>query len=232
MSAADRIKMEPQWKTALLDQFDAPYMQQLRGFLVDEFKAGKAIYPPGSQYFEAYNVTPLDQVKVVILGQDPYHGPGQAHGMCFSVQPGVRIPPSLLNIYKELETDLSIPRATHGYLQHWAKQGVLLLNSVLTVQHKTPGSHQGRGWEKFTDRTIEILNAQKQGLVYILWGKYAQDKAKVVNPQQNLILKSAHPSPMAAHRGFFGSKPFSKCNQYLTKQGKIPIDWQLPENVS
>ncbi len=231
MSSADHIKMEPAWKAALLDQFDAPYMQQLRSFLVDEIKAGQTIYPPGPQYFEAYNVTPLDNVKVVILGQDPYHGPGQAHGMCFSVQPGVRIPPSLLNIYKELEDDLGIQRAKHGYLQHWAKQGVLLLNSVLTVRHKSAGSHQGRGWERFTDRTIQILNAQKQGLVYILWGKYAQEKARVVDPRQNLILKSVHPSPMAAHRGFFGSKPFSKCNQYLEAQGKTPIDWQLPEHV-
>ncbi|KMS65316.1 hypothetical protein BVRB_037220, partial [Beta vulgaris subsp. vulgaris] len=187
-----------------------PYMQDLRAFLVEEKSQGKTIFPKGSEYFRAMDLTPLDEVRVVILGQDPYHGAGQAHGLCFSVRPGVRIPPSLVNIYKEMEADLGIPPARHGFLESWARQGVLLLNSVLTVEEGRAAAHQGRGWERFTDAVIRAVNEQPQPVVFILWGSYAQKKAAFVDTKRHLVLKSVHPSPLSAHSGFFGSRHFSK----------------------
>ncbi|WP_252180469.1 uracil-DNA glycosylase [Endozoicomonas sp. 4G] len=222
------IRLEPSWKTHLRDEFDKEYMQVLRSFLMSEKAAGKTIYPKGSEYFRAMDLTPFEQVKVVILGQDPYHGPGQAHGLCFSVRPDVRIPPSLVNMYKELQNDLGIPPAQHGCLEHWAEQGVLLLNSVLTVEHKQAASHQKRGWEQFTDKVIAELNSKREGLVFILWGSYAQRKGQFIDRSKHLVLQAVHPSPLSAHRGFFGSRPFSQTNDYLVSKGLQPIDWQLP----
>jgi uracil-DNA glycosylase len=229
--AEGEIKLEDSWKQALEGEFAEPYMAALRGFLVAERQAGKRIFPKGSEYFRALDLTPLDEVKVVILGQDPYHGFGQAHGLCFSVQPGVRTPPSLVNIYKEMQADLDIPPARHGFLEHWAEQGVLLLNSVLTVEEGQAAAHQGKGWEKFTDAVIRTVNDECDGIVFILWGSYAQKKAAFVDQERHLVLKSAHPSPLSAHNGFLGSRPFSKTNEYLQSIGKDPIDWRLPENV-
>jgi len=188
------------------------------------------IFPRGSEYFRALDLTPLDEVQVVILGQDPYHGNGQAHGLCFSVRPGVRIPPSLVNIYKELETDLGIPPARHGFLESWAKQGVLLLNSVLTVEESQAASHQGKGWEKFTDAVIRKVNDECDGVVFMLWGSYAQKKAAFVDTERHLVLKSVHPSPLSAHNGFLGCRHFSKANEYLAEQGREPIEWALPSD--
>ncbi|MGE7367791.1 uracil-DNA glycosylase [Neorhizobium sp. NPDC001467] len=225
------VKLEETWKFALEEEFASPYMADLRQFLVAEKEAGKRIFPKGSEYFRALDLTPLDEVKVVILGQDPYHGAGQAHGLCFSVQPGVRTPPSLVNIYKELRDDLGIEPAKHGFLEHWAEQGVLLLNSVLTVEEGKAAAHQGRGWEKFTDAVIRTVNDECDGVVFILWGSYAQKKASFVDQERHLVLKSAHPSPLSAHNGFLGSRPFSKTNEYLQSIGKDPVDWQLPESV-
>jgi uracil-DNA glycosylase len=225
------IKLEDSWKQALADQFSAPYMTALKQFLQAEKQAGKVIFPKGAEYFRALDLTPLGQVKVVILGQDPYHGEGQAHGLCFSVQPGVRIPPSLVNIYKEMQSDLGIPPARHGTLEHWAKQGVLLLNSVLTVERSLAASHQGRGWEKFTDAVIARVNEQHTPAVFMLWGSYAQKKAAFVDQTKHLVLKAPHPSPLSAHNGFFGSKHFSKANAFLEENGIAPIDWQLPPAV-
>ena len=225
------IKLEDSWKRALSAEFSSDYMTALRTFLVAEREAGKRIFPKGAEYFRALDLTPLDQVKVVILGQDPYHGAGQAHGLCFSVQPGVRIPPSLVNIYKEMQSDLGIPPARHGFLESWAKQGVLLLNSVLTVEEARAASHQGQGWERFTDAVIRIVNERCEHVVFILWGSYAQRKAAFVDTARHLVLKSVHPSPLSAHNGFFGSKPFSKANEWLVKQGRDPVNWQLPETV-
>ena len=224
------VKLEDSWKVALKSEFDKPYMQGLRQFLSDEKAAGKRIFPKGSEYFRALDLTPLDKVRVVILGQDPYHGEGQAHGLCFSVRPGVKIPPSLVNIYKEMKDDLGIPPARHGFLESWARQGVLLLNAVLTVQMGMANAHQGRGWEAFTDAVIQAVNDQPRPVVFILWGAYAQKKAAFVDTHRHLVLKSAHPSPLSAHNGFFGSKPFSKANAYLTANGFAPIDWCLPED--
>ncbi|OLP44179.1 uracil-DNA glycosylase [Rhizobium oryziradicis] len=221
-------QLEESWKSVVGGEFDQPYMRSLKQFLLEEKQAGKPIFPKGSQYFRAMDLTPVDQVRVVILGQDPYHGAGQAHGLCFSVQPGVRIPPSLVNIYKEMESDLGIPRANHGFLEHWARQGVLLLNSVLTVEEGRAGSHQGKGWERFTDRIIHTVAEEHEHVVFILWGAYAQKKAAFVDPKRHLVLKSVHPSPLSAHNGFFGSRPFSKTNAYLQSHGLAPIDWQLP----
>ncbi|MRI34503.1 uracil-DNA glycosylase [Endozoicomonas sp. OPT23] len=223
------VRLEPSWKSHLQEEFNKEYMQNLRAFLLNEREAGKVIYPKGSEYFRAMELTPFDQVKVVVLGQDPYHGPGQAHGLCFSVRPDVRTPPSLVNMYKELNADLGIPPASHGCLESWAKQGVLLLNSVLTVEHKQAASHQKRGWEQFTDKVIHELNAKREGLVFILWGSYAQRKGSFIDHTRHLVLKAVHPSPLSAHRGFFGSKPFSQTNHYLESRGLAPIDWQLPE---
>lgn len=231
MDQEERIKLEPGWKHALRDEFDKPYMAELRAFLQKEKAAGKAIYPPGPLIFNALNTTPLDQVKVVILGQDPYHGPGQAHGLCFSVQPGVATPPSLQNIYKELKRDLNIDMPKHGYLQSWAEQGVLLLNTSLTVEHGNAGSHAKQGWQPFTDRIIQVVSEQRDHLVFLLWGAHAQSKQRLVDPKKHIVLKSAHPSPLSAHRGFLGNGHFSRCNEFLEQRGLTPIDWRLPEVV-
>jgi len=222
------IKLDGGWKTALEGEFTKGYMQQLRSFLKSELNAGKTVFPKGNEYFAALDHTPIDKVKVVILGQDPYHGPGQAHGLCFSVRPGVQAPPSLINIYKEMKEDLGIDPPSHGYLMPWAEQGVLLLNSVLTVEAHQAASHQGRGWEKFTDAIIAELNEKHDHLVFILWGGYAQKKGAKVDISRHLVIKSAHPSPLSSYRGFFGSKPFSRTNAYLVKYGNTPINWQLP----
>lgn len=222
------IRLEDGWRRALQAEFDAPYMAELKDFLVSEKAHGKRIFPRGSEWFLALNLTPLDKVKVVILGQDPYHGEGQAHGLSFSVRPGVRLPPSLGNIYRELKDDLDIPPASHGHLEHWAEQGVLLLNSVLTVEMGKAASHQGRGWEKFTDAVIRAVNDLPHPVVFILWGAYAQRKAAFVDRARHLVLTSAHPSPLSARNGFFGSRPFSQANTFLTANGMSPIDWQLP----
>lgn len=223
------IKLEESWKTALEAEFSAPYMGELRQFLLNEKQAGKHIFPKGSEYFRALDLTPLPEVKVVILGQDPYHGQGQAHGLCFSVRPGVRIPPSLVNIYKEMQSDLGIKPASHGFLEHWARQGVLLLNSVLTVEEARAASHQGKGWERFTDAVIRAVNEQGNHVVFMLWGAYAQKKAAFVDQRRHLVLKAPHPSPLSAHNGWFGSRHFSKANTYLISNGREAVDWQLPE---
>jgi len=226
--ARNAIKLEPSWLNVVGAEFDKPYMAALKAFLVEEKKAGKVIYPAGENWFNALNSTPFDKVRVVILGQDPYHGPGQAHGLCFSVLAGVPAPPSLLNIFKELETDLGIPMPRHGCLQHWAEQGVLLLNSVLTVERARAAAHQGRGWETFTDSCIEHLNREREGLVFLLWGSYAQKKGQLIDRKRHLVLEAPHPSPLSAHRGFFGCRHFSRTNQYLEQHGQQPIDWSLP----
>lgn len=222
------IKLHPDWLAYLQDQFTAPYMVALKSFLQQEKAAGKIIYPPGKQIFASFNNTPLSSVKVVILGQDPYHGPGQAHGLSFSVPPGVRPPPSLQNIFKEIQRDLGLPIPTHGNLQAWAQQGVLLLNATLTVEAGIAGSHQNKGWETFTDTVIQLLNQHCQGLVFMLWGSYAQKKGRIIDPSRHRVLKSAHPSPLSAHRGFLGNGHFSQANAYLLEQGLTPIDWSLP----
>ena len=226
-TASERVKLEPGWKQALAEEFDSPYMQQLRDFLLAEKQAGKVVYPPGSEIFHAFDSTPFDKVKVVILGQDPYHGPDQAHGLCFSVRQGVRIPPSLINIYKEIQRDLGIPAPAHGHLEKWARQGVLLLNATLTVEQGKAGAHQGKGWEQFTDAAIRRLNEQRDHLVFMLWGSYAQKKGAVIDERRHLVLKAPHPSPLSAHRGFIGCGHFSQANRYLEAQGQTPIDWQL-----
>ena len=228
---SESVRLEESWKEALAGEFASPYMAQLKDFLKAEREVGKWIFPKGSEYFRALDLTPLDKVKVVILGQDPYHGDGQAHGLCFSVQPGVRPPPSLVNIYKEMESDLGIVPPRHGFLESWAKQGVLLLNSVLTVERGQAASHQGQGWEKFTDAVIRQVNELPHPVVFILWGSYAQKKAAFVDAKRHLVIKSPHPSPLSAHNGFFGSKPFSKANAFLRDHGMKEIDWQLPETV-
>jgi len=222
------IALEEGWRNALADEFTSPYMQQLKAFLVAQKQEGKRIFPKGSEYFRALDLTPLADVKVVILGQDPYHGLGQAHGLCFSVRPGVRIPPSLVNVYKEMQSDLGVPPARHGFLEHWARQGVLLLNSVLTVEEAQAASHQGKGWERFTDAVIRKVNDECDAVVFMLWGSYAQRKAAFVDTTRHLVLKAAHPSPLSAHNGFFGCGHFSKANAFLRARGRAPIDWQLP----
>jgi uracil-DNA glycosylase len=226
------VKLHPGWLEPLRDEFASPYMAALRQFLVAEKAAGKRIFPAGSEWFRALDLTPLEAVRVVILGQDPYHGPGQAHGLCFSVRPDVRTPPSLVNIYKELQTDLGITPARHGFLEHWAQQGVWLLSAVLTVQMGIAASHQGRGWERFTDAVIRLVNARPEPVVFMLWGSHAQKKAAFVDSidrgGRHLVLKSPHPSPLSAHNGFFGSRPFSRANAFLESVGQKPIDWALP----
>jgi uracil-DNA glycosylase len=224
------VMLTESWKAPLQPEFDAPYMAALKEFLVGERDKGKRIFPKGSEWFHALDATPLENVRVVILGQDPYHGEGQAHGLCFSVRPGVRPPPSLLNIYKEMKSDMGLDPPGHGNLEAWAKQGVLLLNSVLTVEAGLAGSHQGKGWERFTDAVIRLVNDRPQPVVFILWGSYAQKKAGFVDRGRHLVLASAHPSPLSAHNGFFGSKPFSKANDFLAAQGQKPIAWALPPN--
>jgi len=222
-----KIDLDPSWLNYLQAEFEQPYMQQLRAFLVAEKQMGKVIYPASKNIFNAFNSTPLDNVKVVILGQDPYHGPNQAHGLCFSVQPGIPAPPSLLNMFKELERDLGIPAPNHGCLQSWANQGVLLLNATLTVEQARAGSHQGRGWEEFTDRAIQLVNQQCNQVVFLLWGSYAQKKGAFIDRNRHLILKAPHPSPLSAHRGFIGCGHFSAANRYLLDHGKAAIDWRL-----
>jgi len=222
------VNLDPSWKSVIKKEFSQDYMKQLREFLMAEKKAGKCIFPKEDEYFNAMNFTPFDKVKVVILGQDPYHGPKQAHGLSFSVQPGVKIPPSLKNIYKEIEQDLGIQQPDHGCLETWAKQGVLLLNSVLTVTQGQAGAHQGKGWEMFTDNIIKKLSEQREKIVFMLWGSYAHKKGQVIDTKKHLVLKSPHPSPLSAYRGFFGCQHFSKSNQYLEAQGAEPINWELP----
>ena len=222
------IKLHESWKGPLQAQFDAGYMAELKAFLSAEKAAGKTIYPRGSEWFAALHATPLENVRVVVLGQDPYHGENQAHGLCFSVQHGVRPPPSLLNIYKEMKTDLAVDPPNHGNLNSWAEQGVLLLNSVLTVEAGKAASHQGKGWERFTDTIVQLVNDQPHPTVFILWGSYAQKKAAFVDRTKHLVLQSVHPSPLSAHNGFFGSKPFSQTNRFLISKGRGEIDWRLP----
>ena len=219
------------WRAPLAAEFAAPYMRELSAFLRAELAAGRRIYPPGSLYFRSLDLTPLDAVRVVILGQDPYHGPGQAHGLAFSVPPSVRVPPSLANIYKELHADLGIAPPSHGCLDQWARQGVLLLNSVLTVEDGQPGAHQGRGWERFTDAVIALVAARAEPAAFLLWGSHAQKKAAKVDAARHLLLSAPHPSPLSAHRGFLGSRPFSQVNAWLVAQGRAPIDWALPATV-
>ena len=213
------------WKNRLGDEFSKPYMAALRQFLLERKRQGAVIYPPGDLIFNALNSTPFDSVKVVILGQDPYHGPGQAHGLCFSVKEGVAVPPSLINIYKELASDLGVDPPRNGNLQHWADQGVLLLNAVLTVERGKAGSHQGKGWERFTDRVIAELNENRDGLVFMLWGSYAMKKGAMIDRERHLVLTAPHPSPLSAHRGFFGCRHFSQANQWLEKRGLVPVTW-------
>lgn len=223
------IELEASWLEHLQGEFNLDYMRQLRAFLRAEKQSGKVIYPPGKQIFNAFNSTPLNSVKVVILGQDPYHGPGQAHGLCFSVAPGVPLPPSLVNIYKEIEEDLGVVMPVDGCLESWARQGVLLLNSVLSVERAHAASHQGRGWERFTDCAIELVNRECEGVVFMLWGGYAQRKGAFIDEQRHCVLRAPHPSPLSAYRGFFGCRHFSKANAWLEAHGQTAIDWQLPD---
>ena len=225
------IALQDSWKTPLLPEFQSDYMAALKAFLKAEKDSGKEIYPKGKEWFRALDLVSLDSVRVVILGQDPYHGPGQAHGLCFSVKPNHRPPPSLLNIYKELESDLGIPRPSHGFLESWATQGVLLLNSVLTVEAAKAGSHQGKGWERFTDAVVRLVNNRPEPMVFMLWGAYAQRKAAFVDMSRHLVLKAAHPSPLSAHNGFLGCRHFSACNAFLASRNMAPIDWALPDVV-
>ena len=231
MSAAREIKLEPSWLSRLAPEFDKDYMVQLRNFLREEKQSGKRVFPPGSEIFSAFEHTPLERVKVVILGQDPYHGEGQAHGLCFSVRRGVALPPSLRNIFKELHSELGIPEPAHGCLDAWADRGVLLINSVLSVECARAASHQGRGWEQFTDQVIDVINRERTGVVFMLWGSYAQRKGAIIDPARHCILKAPHPSPLSAHRGFFGCGHFLAANDYLRAQGETPVDWRLPERT-
>ena len=222
------IQLEKSWLERLEQEFEQPYMHKLREFLMTRKQHRAVIFPPGPQIFNALNSTPFEKVRVVILGQDPYHGPGQAHGLCFSVLPGVRTPPSLANIYREIHSDLGIEQPSHGSLQSWANQGVLLLNAVLTVERGQAGSHQGKGWETFTDAVVQELNNKREGLVFMLWGSYAQKKGAVIDRRKHLVLKAPHPSPLSAYRGFLGCKHFSAANDYLLKHQQTPIDWSVP----
>ena len=223
-----QIELEASWLRELGEEFERPYMRELSRFLRERKARGKRIYPPGGRIFKALDSTPFNAVKVVILGQDPYHGPGQAHGLCFSVLPGVPPPPSLQNIFRELQSDLGCADPGHGCLEHWARQGVLLLNAVLTVEAREAASHQGRGWEEFTDRIVEALDGKRKGLVFLLWGAYAQRKGEFIDRKAHLVLKAPHPSPFSANRGFFGCRHFSRANDYLRAQDREVIDWQLP----
>lgn len=222
------LRLEPSWKARVGDWFAREDMRALSSFLRERIRAGARIHPEPQNIFAAFDATPFDAVKVVILGQDPYHGPGQAHGLCFSVLPGVEVPPSLQNIYKELARDTGFAPPAHGYLMPWAQRGVLLLNSVLTVEEGRAGSHQGKGWEGFTDHVVDVLNREREGLVFLLWGSYAQAKGRVIDPRRHRVLKAPHPSPLSAHRGFIGCGHFSAANEYLTRRGVDPIDWSLP----
>jgi uracil-DNA glycosylase len=227
-AAADRIKLEPSWKAHVGDYLARDDMQALAAFLRERKVAGAHIYPPGPNIFAAFDATPFDATQVVVLGQDPYHGPGQAHGLCFSVLPGVPVPPSLDNIFKEIQRDLGIARPDHGCLLPWARQGVLLLNAVLTVEEGRAGAHQGKGWEGFTDHVVDVLNRERESLVFLLWGSYAQAKGRVIDPRRHRVLKAPHPSPLSAHRGFLGCGHFSAANEYLARNGHPPVDWSLP----
>ena len=226
--SGERVRLEPGWKARVGDYLERPEMRALADFLRAEKRAGKEIYPPGPEIFAAFDHTPFDAVRVVILGQDPYHGPGQAHGLCFSVRPGVPVPPSLDNIFKEITRDLGIPRPDHGCLTPWADRGVLLLNAVLTVERGQAGAHQGKGWEGFTDAAIEALNHEREGIVFLLWGSYAQRKGRLIDTQRHHVLSAVHPSPLSAHRGFIGCGHFSAANAWLQRAGMTPIDWSLP----
>ncbi len=227
-AAARQVKLEASWLREVGEEFEQPYMHELSAFLREQKTAGKRIFPPGGKIFNALDSTPFDEVKVVILGQDPYHGPGQAHGLCFSVPSGVAPPPSLQNIFRELQSDLDFRIPNHGCLEHWAGQGVLLLNAVLTVEARRAASHQGKGWERFTDRIVQCLNEKRVGLAFMLWGAYAQRKGAIIDRDTHLVLAAPHPSPFSADRGFFGCRHFSRANDYLQEQGKQPVDWQLP----
>lgn len=224
---SSRIKLNSSWLNVLGAEFEQPYMKSLKAFLSAEKQKGKVIYPTPDSWFNAFNSTSFEEVSVVMLGQDPYHGPGQAHGLCFSVLPDVASPPSLKNIFKEVERDLGFPPPTHGCLQSWAEQGVLLLNATLTVEHSRAGSHQNQGWEQFTDRAIQVLNERREGLVFMLWGSYAQKKGRLIDNTRHLVLRSSHPSPLSAYRGFLGCGHFSQANNYIAQQGKAAINWQL-----
>ncbi len=221
------VKIDPSWKEVLKNEFSKPYFEQIALHIKTEKSQGKIIYPPGSLLFNAFDTTPFDKVKVVILGQDPYHGPGQAHGLCFSVQNGVAPPPSLVNIFKELQQDIGIEIPNHGNLTHWAQQGVFLLNASLSVRAGEPMSHSKIGWAQFTDHVIKTISDKKKNVVFLLWGKFAQEKKILIDEKKHLILKAAHPSPLSAHAGFLGCKHFSKTNEYLVKNGIDPIDWSL-----
>lgn len=221
------IQLHPEWLDVLRPQFEQPYMAELKAFLKARKQAGAEVYPPGGQIFNALNSTPLSEVKVVILGQDPYHGPGQAHGLCFSVQHGVPTPPSLLNIFKELQADLGLNPPGHGCLQAWAERGVLLLNTVLTVERGQAGAHQGKGWERFTDAVIETVNQREAPVAFLLWGSHAQKKGAGIDTHRHLVLKAPHPSPLSAHRGFLGCGHFSAANRWLEARGLEPIDWHV-----
>jgi uracil-DNA glycosylase len=225
---AEPVKLHESWREPLAGHFASAEMAALKAFLLAERQAGKVIFPKAGDWFRALDLTPLDDVRVVVLGQDPYHGAGQAHGLAFSVRPGVRVPPSLVNIYKELQSDLGIPPARHGFLEHWARQGVLLLNNCLTVEQGLAASHKGRGWEGFTDAVIAQVAARKRPCAFLLWGSHAQKKAAFVDSARHLVLKAPHPSPLSAHTGFFGCRHFSRVNQWLAAQGQPPIDWALP----
>ncbi len=226
------VNLPNDWLEYLEAEFHKDYMIQLKKFLVDGISKKKIIYPHGKDIFNAFNLTPLSGVKVVIIGQDPYHGPGQAHGLSFSVPPGIKTPPSLANIYKEQARDLKLPIPKHGHLVTWAKQGVLLLNAVLTVQAAQAASHRGKGWELFTDAVVKVLNEQTSGVVFLLWGGYAQKKGAQIDQNKHLVLKAPHPSPLSAHRGFLGCGHFSIANNYLISQGKTPIEWSIPESAT
>jgi uracil-DNA glycosylase len=219
------VKIEPTWKSKLQGEFEKEYFLKLTEFVKEEYTKN-SVYPPGSLIFNAFNLCPFDKVKAVIIGQDPYHGPGQAHGLCFSVREGVDFPPSLINIFKEISSDLNIQRPINGNLERWAAQGVLLLNATLSVRAHQAGSHQKKGWEEFTDHAIKILNEENQNIVFFLWGAYAQKKGVTIDRSKHLVLESVHPSPLSAHRGFFGNNHFSKCNAYLKEHGIEPIDWE------
>lgn len=227
MEDTTKPNLEPSWLAALASEFDQPYMHDLKAFLVEE-RANHQVFPPGKDMFNAFWYTPLHAVRVVILGQDPYHGPGQAHGLCFSVKKGVPPPPSLVNMFKELETSLGVPRSSHGELTSWARQGVLLLNTVLSVRAHQANSHQGKGWETFTDRAIEAVNDQREGVVFVLWGAPARKKARMIDQRRHRVLEAPHPSPLSAHNGFFGCGHFAKINEHLRARGEAPIDWALP----
>ena len=225
------IKLHPEWLRVLESEFDQPYMIALKRFLLERKAADAEVFPPGGLIFNALNSTPPSRVRVVILGQDPYHGPGQAHGVCFSVRPGIRVPPSLVNIFKELNNDLGFVVPGHGCLQPWADHGVLLLNAVLTVERGQAGAHQGKGWERFTDRVVEVVNGGERPVVFMLWGSQAQRKGAGIDRNRHLVLTAPHPSPLSAHRGFLGCRHFSRANDWLTEQGMTPVDWRLPEKT-